>query len=115
MKILVCNTNINSFFLHLFSAERRAQLSRSRSRQNLLSDTSTMCEINFDESNVDTPPREKVAPPRSRERRERDRNREYDRERNGGGDRERQRNNSNSVQNDEETDAEKLLARLKAL
>lgn len=59
---------------HLFTAERRAQLSRSRSRQNLLTmDNSTLMEINFNDSSVDTPPR----PPRGKDER-RDVHRELD-------------------------------------
>lgn len=55
-------------------AERRAQLSRSRSRQNLLTmDNSTLMEINFNDSSVDTPPR----PPRGKDER-RDVRRELD-------------------------------------
>lgn len=115
-------------------AERRAQLSRSRSRQNLLTmDNSTLMEINFNDSSVDTPPR----PPRGKdERREvrreldmrtslvkKDLNDNEERKRHSHQVDDRQRVNRqaseekrrNSCTDNGMSEAEKLLARLKDL
>lgn len=83
------------FFDFCFAAERRAQLARTRSRQNLL-DSSTVREIDFNDSTADTP----VPPPR-RER---------------GPNKSRNDTSSTSSAGDNaESEAEKLLERLKAL
>lgn len=77
-------------------AERRAQLSRSRSRQNLLQgDNSTVREISFDDVlNSDTPPRERTSVPVEKPR---------------------ERKRERRKPSEGESEAEKLLARLKEL
>ncbi|XP_048243812.1 protein diaphanous homolog 2-like isoform X2 [Haliotis rufescens] len=78
-------------------AERRAQLARSRSRQNLLQlDSSTVKEINFDESHANEIPNQPPEKSQEPERKER-----------------RQHRRREKTQ--EESEAEKLLARLKEL
>ncbi|XP_021363043.1 protein diaphanous homolog 2-like isoform X7 [Mizuhopecten yessoensis] len=77
-------------------AERRAQLSRSRSRQNLLQvDNSTVREISFDDVlKSDTPPRERTTVPVEKPR---------------------ERKRERRKPSEGESEAEKLLARLKEL
>ncbi|XP_060063333.1 protein diaphanous homolog 2-like [Ylistrum balloti] len=77
-------------------AERRAQLSRSRSRQNLLQvDNSTVREISFEDVlNSDTPPRERTSVPVEKPR---------------------ERKRERRKPSEGESEAEKLLARLKEL
>ncbi|XP_052277096.1 protein diaphanous homolog 2-like isoform X3 [Dreissena polymorpha] len=75
-------------------AERRAQLSRSRSRTNLNVDLSVTREISFDDTLADSPATNRSAPKSSNQ--------------NGA-----RRGSNNDI--DDETEAEKLLARLRAL
>lgn len=99
LKSCVCPPNFGyaNSFPFSSTAERRAQLARSRSRQNLLQlDSSTVKEINFDESHANEIPNQPPEKSQEPERKER-----------------RQHRRREKTQ--EESEAEKLLARLKEL
>ena len=95
----------------IFLAERRAQLSRSRSRQNLYQlENTTLTEITFDDPGNETPPSSQNKD-RNRGNKERDRN--YNHDKTGEINNTKSKHSSN-VDSDE-SEAEQLLARLKAL
>lgn len=88
-------------------AERRAQLSRSRSRQNLFNlDNTTLTEISFDDPNTAS------SQNKEKDKVEIERDTNYNHEK--AGERRNSKTKQSSIDN-EESDAEKLLARLKAL
>jgi hypothetical protein len=95
----------------IFLAERRAQLSRSRSRQNLFQlDNTTLTEISYDNSGSETPPSSQN---KDRNRGDKERDKNYNHEKTGEISNTKSKHSSN-VDSDE-SEAEKLLARLKAL
>ncbi|XP_076070541.1 protein diaphanous homolog 2-like isoform X2 [Mytilus galloprovincialis] len=88
-------------------AERRAQLSRSRSRQNLFNlDNTTLTEISFDDPNT--------APSQNKDKEKVDIERDTNYNHEKAGERRNSKTKQSSIDTDE-SDAEKLLARLKAL
>ncbi|XP_063413071.1 protein diaphanous homolog 2-like isoform X2 [Mytilus trossulus] len=88
-------------------AERRAQLSRSRSRQNLFNlDNTTLTEISFDDPNT--------APSQNKKEDKVDIERDTNYNHEKSGERRNSKTKQSSIDTDE-SDAEKLLARLKAL
>ncbi|XP_063417683.1 protein diaphanous homolog 2-like isoform X2 [Mytilus trossulus] len=88
-------------------AERRAQLSRSRSRQNLFNlDNTTLTEISFDDPNT--------APSQNKKEDKVDIERDTNYNHEKAGERRNSKTKQSSIDTDE-SDAEKLLARLKAL
>ena len=92
-------------------AERRAQLSRSRSRQNLFPlDNTTLTEISFDNPGSETPPSSQN---KDRNRGDGERDKNYNHEKTGEISNTKSKHSSN-VDSDE-SEAEQLLARLKAL
>lgn len=92
---------------HRHTAERRAQLSRSRSRQNLFNlDNTTLTEISFDDPNTAS------SQNKEKDKVEIERDTNYNHEK--AGERRNSKTKQSSIDN-EESDAEKLLARLKAL